>query len=186
MLNYEQFLSSYPRSVDFDNLPSPPSVDSQLPIDIDDESSGEISYELTIDKLTGLIMPLVGSEKMPGMEYDGSFQTPNGIRYKVFDRREIDGTEYIQYIQPDGRDAIPGEAIKLPNGEVYRGKNNNILYQQEPSLSEISIGLYQGENNNWDGQEISLSEETMEIQWPGQIELKFISIDEMDFDFGLA
>jgi hypothetical protein len=164
MLNYEQFLSSYPRSVDFGNLPSDPSLDYGLPIDIDDESSGGISYELTIDKLTGAIMPLAGSEKLPGMEYDGSFQTPNGIRYKVFNRREIDGTEYIQYIQPDGRDAIPGDAIKLPNGEVYRGKNNNVLYQQEPVLSS----------------------EAIEVESPGEMELTFIGIDEMDFDFGFA
>ncbi|AFY91512.1 hypothetical protein [Chamaesiphon minutus] len=183
MLNYERFLTSYPTPVDFDNLPLTPGVDSGC-IDIDDESSGGIRYKLTTDKLTGLVMPQEESERMTGMESDGSFQTPNGIRYKVFNRIEIDGTEYIQYIQPDGREAIPGEAIKLPNGEVYRGKNNNILYQQEPMLSEISIGFYQGENNNWDGQEISLSEETMDVERPGQVELKFIGIDEMDFNFG--
>jgi hypothetical protein len=163
MLNYEQFLSSYPQSVDFDNLPPFPE-DSGFPIDIDDESYGGIRYELTIDKLTGVVMPLAGSVKKPGMEYDGSFQTPNGIRYKVVDRREIDGTEYIQYIQPDGRDAIPGEAIKLPNGEVYRGKNNNILYQQEPARSP----------------------EAIEVESPGEMILTFIGVDEMDFDFGFA
>jgi hypothetical protein len=164
MLNYEQFLLSYPRSVNFGNLPSFPIVDPGLPIDIDDESSEAISFKLTTDKSTGVVMPLEGSIIMPGMEHDGTFQTPNGIRYKVFDRRYIDGTEYIQYIQPDGRDAIPGEAIKLPNGEVYQGKNNNILYQQEPSLSE----------------------EAMEVESPGEMVLTFIGIDEMDFDFGLA
>jgi hypothetical protein len=60
------------------------------------------------------------------MADDGMYQTLNGIRYKEISKPYKIGR---QYIQPDGSYAKIGEAIKLPNGEVYQ-KKNKILYQE--------------------------------------------------------
>lgn len=82
-------------------------------------------YDTTVDKETGIILPIPGKNP-PGMADDGMYQTPNGIRYKEISKPYKIGR---QYIQPDGSYAKIGEAIKLPNGEVYQ-KKNKILYQE--------------------------------------------------------
>ncbi len=75
-------------------------------------------YDTTVDEKTGTILPVPGKNS-PVMADDGMYQTPNGIRYKeIFKNNKIGR----QYIQPDGSYAKIGEAVKLPNGEVYQNK----------------------------------------------------------------
>jgi hypothetical protein len=134
--------------------------DYEYPIDIDSEPNNE--YKFAVDEVTGVRIPLPGQKRPSEMTDDGTIQTPNGIRYKIVITKDIPSIEYIQYIQPDGKHANPGEAIKLQNGEVYRGKGGRILYQQEP----IRLIYEQFPTNSV------------------KIGLEFKSIDDLDFDFG--
>lgn len=93
-----------------------------------------------LDEETGEFRPVPGAPRLrlPGMGDDGIFQTPNGIRYKIVQtENNLPGT---QYIQPDGKYAIYGEAVRLPNGEVYKGKSGKILYQQD--LDKLILSDY--------------------------------------------
>jgi hypothetical protein len=87
-----------------------------------------IPIEHIIDEETGEYKPVPGAARLPGMGDDGMFQTPNGIRYKMIHTKN--NHTGIQYIQPDGKYAVYGEAVRLPSGEVYKGKSGKILYQQ--------------------------------------------------------
>jgi hypothetical protein len=87
-----------------------------------------IPIEDILDEETGEFRPIPGAARLPGMGDDGMFHTPNGIRYKMVNTKN--NYTGIQYIQPDGKYAVYGEAVRLPNGEVYKGKNGKIFYQQ--------------------------------------------------------
>jgi hypothetical protein len=134
--------------------------DYEYPIDIDSEPNND--YKFAVEEVTGVRIPLPGQKRLSEMADDGTIQTPNGIRYKIVNTKDIPSIEYIQYVQPDGKHASPGEAIKLQNGEIYRGKGGRILYQQEP----IRLTYEQSQTNSV------------------KIGLEFNSIDDIDFDFG--
>jgi hypothetical protein len=159
MLDYELFLSfaCCKDLTDFYLFSSPPPLATEKILDIDDDSEEEFN----IDEKTGELHQYNGIKKIPNMGIDGIFKTPIGIRYKIFFIRNTYSTIHIQYIQPDGKYASPGEAIKLPNGEVYKGKNNDILCQKEvPETIDL------------------LSEN--EVMEPGM----FFSVEDLNFDFG--
>jgi hypothetical protein len=165
MMNYEYLLRFYPHFPNGDIL-NMTTLDSEYPIDIDsDISSSSNGYKFAVDEITGVSIPMPGQIKSPVMDDDGIIQTPNGIKYQIINTRSTFPVEYIQYIQPDGRHATPGEAIKLPSGEVYRGKSGRVLYQQDPMIS--------AEDEN-----TLMSGETVEMV------LEFYPIDDMEFDFG--
>jgi hypothetical protein len=155
MLIYEYILSLYPY-FPFYEVPSTEFTESHnsYSINIDsDRISANEEYEIKIDEATGVNIPASKMRKLPAMSNDGTIQTPNGIRYKI-----------IQYIQPDGNYALTGEAVKLPSGKIYKGRNGTILQQQEPNFF--------------------INEEFSVIADNEEIELQFLTSDTLDFDFG--
>jgi hypothetical protein len=166
MLIYEYILSLYPyfsfhevAKTEFTESPNSYSID----IDLDRISSNE-EYEIKIEEATGVHIPASKMRKLPAMSNDGTIQTPNGIRYKIINTKTKPSIKYIQYIQPDGNYALSGEAVKLPNGKFYNGKNGMILQQQEPN--------------------VFINEEFSIIADKEEIELQFLTSDTLDFDFG--
>jgi hypothetical protein len=54
-----------------------------------------IPIEHIIDEETCEYRPIPGAERLPGMGDDGTFQMPNGIRYKMVQtKNNLTGTQY--------------------------------------------------------------------------------------------
>jgi hypothetical protein len=107
-----------------------------------------------LDEETGEFRPVPGAARLPDMGDDRMLQKPNGIRYKIVNNKN--NCTGIQYIQPDGKYAIYGEAVRLPNGEVYKGKSGKIIYQ--PNLDTLTSSDFSDFED-------------------------YVNIDDLDFDF---
>jgi hypothetical protein len=85
-------------------------------------------YEYVVDENTNEIKPSPGTHP-PDMGSDSICYTPQGIRYKQI--LTENGDIFYQYIQPDNNYANAGEAIKLPDGQIYHDNKGQVLYQQD-------------------------------------------------------